>query len=133
PFEDADAILRTWLKHFDLLKASRKCAIFFNVASVLLESGGADDAQLAARESGLEQVGCVHGASTRRAGAHDRMHLIHKEDRTWDLFNSLEDRLHSIFKIAAELGASNQRAHVECVDLGARKRVGDFILHDQAS
>lgn len=42
-------------------------------------SGGGDGAQLAARQRGLEQIGCVAGAS-RATGADEGMRLVDEQD-----------------------------------------------------
>ena len=108
------------LADFDLLEAPRERAIALEVPAVLLERGRADAAELARGERGLEQVRRVHRAAASRAGAHHGVDLVDEEDRAPRCFSSAVDHgLEALFEIAAELGAGEQRAHVERVDRGA--------------
>ena len=53
--------------------------VLFDVLFVFIERGGADGAQFAARERGLQHVGGIHRAF-RSAGADKSVQLIDKQD-----------------------------------------------------
>ena len=78
--QDLDRLLDARLRHLDLLEAPRERAVALEVLLVVLERGGADAAQLAAGERGLEQVRGVHRAAVRGAGADDGVDLVDEED-----------------------------------------------------
>ena len=61
------------------LEAAFERRIFFNVFAVFVERGGADGAQLATGQRGLEHVGGVHGAF-RGARAHQGVQLVDEEN-----------------------------------------------------
>ena len=61
------------------LEAALERRVLLDVLAVLVERGGADAAQLAARERRLEHVGGVHRA-LGRAGADERVQLVDEED-----------------------------------------------------
>src|SRR5207249_248389 len=69
--------------------------------------------QLAARQHGLEQVARVHRAFGL-ARAHNGVQLVNEEnDVALRPLNLSEHRLEAFFKLAAVLGARDERAHVE--------------------
>jgi hypothetical protein len=81
--------------------------------AVLVEGGGADAVQLAAGQHRLEHVAGVHGA-LGLAGADDGVQLVDEEDDApVALLDLLEHGLEALLKLAAVLGARDERAHVE--------------------
>ena len=62
-----------------LLEAPLKRCVLLHVLSVLVQRGGADEAQLAAGQHWLEQVGGVHRA-LGLARTQNEVHLVHKQD-----------------------------------------------------
>jgi hypothetical protein len=73
----------------------------------------ANDVQVAARKRGLEHVAGIHGA-LGGAGAYHGVYLVDKEQHlalgALDLFH---DGFEALLKLAAVLGAGNERAQVE--------------------
>ena len=67
------------LVHEDRLEAPLQRGVLLDVLAVLVQRGGADGVQLAARQHGLEHVGGVHGA-LGRARADQGVHLVDEED-----------------------------------------------------
>ena len=97
----------------DGLESALECGVFLDVAAVLLERGGADHVQLAARQHRLEHVAGVHGAFGR-ARAYDGVHLVdEQQDPAVGGLDLGEDRLEPFLELAAVLGAREQRAQVE--------------------
>ena len=111
-----DRVLDRRLADEHRLEAALERLVLLDVLAVLVERGGADAAQLAARERGLEHVGGVHRA-LGRAGADQRVQLVDEQDdaarRRLDL---LEHGLEAVLELAAVLRARDQRAQVERQD-----------------
>ena len=119
------------LLHQHGLEAALQRRVALDVLAVVVEGGGADDANLATRQGWLQDVGGVDGAFGG-ARAHQRVHLIDEEDavaRGLDLFQHL---LQALLELAAVLGAGDQSAHVEgdqtLAVQGFRHVIGDDLL-----
>src|SRR6185437_11225400 len=101
-----------------------------DVLGVLVERGGADGAQFAAREHRLEQVGCVDRA-LRGPGADDRVQLVEEQDdRALRLGDLLEHALQAFLELAAVGGAGDQRTHIECDNAPVAQRLGHVLGDD---
>ncbi len=108
-----DGVLHRRLVHQDLLEAALEGGVLLDVLAVLVQRGGADAVQLAARERGLEHVAGVHRA-LRLARAHHRVHLVDEEDHLPLHFGEVgEHGLEALLELAAELGPGDECAHVE--------------------
>ena len=77
--QDRDRVLHGRLADEHGLEAPLERGVLLDVLPVLVERGGADAAQLAARERRLEHVGGVHRA-LGGARADDRVQLVDEED-----------------------------------------------------
>ncbi len=77
--QDGDGVLHRGLVHQHLLEAALQRGILLDVLAVLVERGGADAVQLAARQGGLEHVARVHRAIAL-AGADHGVQLVHEQD-----------------------------------------------------
>jgi len=86
--EDVERLRAAGLEHVDRLEAALECRVARDVAAVLVERGGADALELAAREGRLEHVADVEAAaaaaaaaapSAERAGADERVNLVNPE------------------------------------------------------
>ena len=130
--EDVDGLRHRGLDHVDLLEAARQRVILLEDAAVFLVGGRADAAQLAVGEHRLDEIGGIHDAARRRAGADDGVDLVDEEDGARLLLELADDALQPLLEIAAILGAGDQRAHVERIDSAVRQHVGDFALDDHA-
>src|SRR6185503_14689932 len=78
--EDRDGRLDGRLAHEDGLEAALEGGVLLDVLAVLVQGGGADAAELASSEGGLEQLGGVLGALAGGAGADHRVELVDEED-----------------------------------------------------
>ncbi len=98
--------------------------------AVLIEGGGADAVQLAAREGGLEQVGRVHGA-VAFPRANQGVHFVDEED---DLAlggrDLVQHGLEAFLELAPVFGAGDQGAHVERQDLLVLERFRHVAVDD---
>ena len=77
--EDGDGVRDAGLAHQHRLEPALERGVLLDVLAVLVQRGGADDAQLAARERRLEHVARVHRAFGR-ARADDRVQLVDEGD-----------------------------------------------------
>ena len=77
--QDGDGVLDRRLADVDGLEAALQGGVLLDVLAVLVEGGGADQAQLAAGQHGLDHVAGVHGAFGR-AGADDGVQLVDEGD-----------------------------------------------------
>ena len=129
PLEDLEGLLDGGLAHDHFLEAPLQRRVLLDVLAILIERGRADALQLAARERRLEDIRGVHRA-LGRARADQRMHLIDEDDAVLAGANLLDDLLQPLFKLAAILGAGDQRADVQRQQALARQRLGHLARDD---
>src|SRR5262249_4481822 len=127
---NVDARLDARLGELDLLKAASEGAIALEVLLEVLEGRGADAAQLAPGERRLEQVRRVHRAAVRGAGADDGVDLVDEEDGAGLLLERAQHRLQARLELSPELGASDQRPHVEREDMRVLEAARDLLAVD---
>ena len=114
--EDAHGLFDAGLVNLHRLETTFKSRILFDVLTVLVAGGCADSLQLAARKHGLEHLRGVNG--TFRSTCTDQgVDLVDEEDDVAASTNFLEDLLEALFEVTAVARASDQRAHIEAVDL----------------
>jgi hypothetical protein len=141
--EDLDGFGHRRLVDVDLLEAPRQRAVLLENAAELGVGGRADALQLAGRQRRLEQVGRVQRAAGRRPGADQGVDLVDEQNRVRVVLERLEHRFQALLEIAAILGAGEQGAHVQRVNIGfaedfrhiafdhlARQALGDGGLAD---
>src|SRR5690606_3536695 len=128
--QDGDGVLDAGLAHEHLLEAALEGGVLLDVLAVLVESGGADAVQLAAGQGRLEHVAGVHGA-LGLAGADHGVQLVDEQD---DLAlvpgQVVEHGLEALLELAAELGAGDQRAHVQRQQALALELLGHLAVDD---
>ena len=78
--QDADGVLHRRLTDEDLLEAPLQRGVFLDVLAVLVECGGADQAQFAAGQHRLDHVAGVHRRLAGRAGPDDGVQLVDEGD-----------------------------------------------------
>ena len=129
PLQDLNRLLLRWLGNDDLRKAPLECRVLLDVLPILIERGGTDALDLAARERWLQDVRRVN-CTLSGASANQRVQLINKENcvaRGAQLFKHL---LQSLFKLAAILCSSNERTHVQRDDALIEEWCRDIALDD---
>ena len=104
-------------------------AVLLDVLAVLVEGGGADGLDLAARERGLQHVGGVNGAFGR-AGPNERVQLIEEQDDVLRLPDLLHDRLQPLLELATVLRAGHEGAEVELEQPLVQEDVGNVVADD---
>src|SRR5262249_39274493 len=112
PLEDLDGLLDGGLADNDLLKTALEGGILLDILAILVEGGGADTLQFAAREGGLEDIGGIH-RTLSGAGSNQSMHLVNEDDAILAAADLLDDLFQAFLELAAVLGASDQRADIE--------------------
>ena len=128
--EDRDGVLHRGLAHHDRLEAPLERGVLLDVLAVLVERGGADAAQITARELGLEEIRRVHRAFGG-AGADDRVQLVDEaDDLAVRLRDLLEHGLQPVLELAAILRAGDDGADVERDQPLVLERLGHVARHD---
>ena len=114
PAEDADGVLDGGFADVDLLEAALECGVLLHVLAVLLEGGGADEAQFTAGEHGLDHVAGVHGGVAGGSGADDGVQLVDEgDDLPVGVLDLVEHRLEALLELAAVLRAGDHGSQVE--------------------
>ena len=132
PAQDGDGVLDRRLAHVDLLEAALERGVLLDVLAVLVERGGADHAQLAARQHRLDHVAGVDRA-LGAARADDRVQLVdERDDLAVAVGDLLEDGLHPVLELAAVLRARDHRADVERDQALVAQPLGHVALDDAA-
>ena len=85
--------------------------------------------QFAAREGRFEDVGRVE-AALRGAGAHDGVYLVDEDDRVLGFAQFVQQLLHALLELAAELRARHERRDVEREERLVGDGVGHFAARD---
>ncbi len=118
PLEDFDRVGNGRLGDVDLLEAAHQGAVLLEVLAVLFVCGGADAAQRARLQGGLEQVGGVHRPARRGARADHGVDFVDEHDGAGIGLHLAHHGLQPLFEIAAIAGSREQGAHVELEDGG---------------
>ena len=114
----------------DRLEAPGQRGVLLDVLAILVERGGADAVQLAARERRLQQVAGIHRAFGL-AGADDGVQLVDEQDDAPAFgLNLREHGLQALLELAAIFGAGDQGAHVERQQLLVLEAFRDVALDD---
>ena len=130
--QDGNRVLDGRLAHVHLLESAFQRRILLHVLAVLVERGGADQAEFSARQHGLQHIAGVHRAFGR-AGADDRMDLVdERDDLAVRVLDLVEHALEALLEFAAVLGAGHHGAQVQGDQLlvlqGARHVAGHDAL-----
>ena len=127
--QDLDRL--AFARRFDLdgLEPPLERAVLLDVLPVLGRRGGADAADLAARERRLEDVGRVERAFGR-SGAHQRVQFVDEHDDVRVLGELLHDGLEALFELSAILRAGDDQRDVEGEDPLVGEEVRDVATHD---
>src|SRR5690606_13082649 len=113
----------------DLLEAPVERAVLLDELAVLVERGGADALDLAARQGRLEHVARVERAGGA-AGADERVELVDEEDHVRALLELVHDGLHPLLELAAVLRAGDEGGEVERDDALVIEDAADLALRD---
>ena len=128
--QDGDGVFHRRLGHEHRLEPPRQGSVLLDVLPVLVERGGADAVQLAARQRGLQKVAGIHG-TLGLAGADDGVQLVDEQDDLAALGLHLgQHSLQPLLELAAVLRARYQGTHVEGQQLLVLEALRDIALDD---
>src|SRR5712691_4088953 len=127
--QDLDGVLDRRLLDADLLEAALQRSVALEVLAVLVEGGGADRLQLAARQRRLQDRGGVDRA-LGGARADEIVELVDEQDDVAALGDLLHHLLQALLELAAVLRAGDQRGQVERIDLLVLQELGDLVGTD---
>ena len=116
-------------RNLDGLEAALQRAVLLDRLAELRRRGCADALNLAARQSGLQDVGGVE-RTFRRTGAHQRVQLVDEDDGILRLHQFLHDGLEPLFKLAAILRAGHDQRQIEREDALVRQERRHFAVGD---
>ena len=128
--EDLHRLVDAGLLDLHRLEAALEGRVLLDVLAVLVVRGGADRLELAARQHGLEHLGCVD-RTLGGARTHEGVDLVDEQDDVAARADLLEDLLQALLEVAAVARASDQRTHVEAVDLLVLDGFGHVAVHDR--
>ena len=128
--QDRDGVLDAGLAHVDLLEAAFQRGVLLDVLAVLVQGGGADAVQLAARQRRLEHVARIHRAVGLAGPDHGVQLVDEQDDLAFVLGQVVQHALEPLLELAAELGAGNQRAHVQRQHALAAQALGHLVVDD---
>ena len=116
------------LGHHHRLETTLQRGVLLDVLLILVERGGADQVQFAARHHRLEHVGHVQPAfAATLACTDDGVHFIDEENHlALVLGHFLEHLLHALLELAAILGACHHGVDVELDQTLVAQRLGHF-------
>ena len=113
----------------DGLEAALQGAVLLDVLAVLVEGGGSDALQFAARQGRLEDVGGVQ-AAFGPARSDDGVDLVDEGDDVVVLLQFGHERLQALLELAPVLCARHDARHVQRDHPLALQHLGDLALHD---
>ena len=129
PLDDLDRLGHGGRPHDDRLEAPLEGAVLLDVLAVLVERGGPDGLDLAARQGRLEHVGGVD-RPLGRAGPDQGVQLVQEQDHVLGLADLLHHRLEPLLELPAVLGAGHERAQVELQEALLGQHVRDLVADD---
>ena len=129
PPDDLDRLGHAGGLDDDRLEPPFERPVLLDVLAVLVERGGADRLDLAAREGRLQHVRGVDRA-LGGAGADQRVELVEEEHDVLGLADLLHDRLEPLLELPAVLRSGHQRAQVELEQPLVHEHVGHVMGND---
>ena len=130
PAQNGDGVLDRGLAHEHRLEAALQRGVLLDGGAVLVERGGADQAELAPGQHGLDHLAGVHGP-LGRAGADDRVQLVDEgDDLALGVGDLLEHGLEALLELAAVLGPGDHGAQVQRDHALALEALGHVALDD---
>jgi hypothetical protein len=108
----------------DQLEAAAEAGVALDAPAVLGDRGGADAAQVAARQGRLQEI-CRVAAARLAPGADQHVDLVDEQDHAPAPRDLLEQALDALLQLAAVASAGQQAPHVE----RAHRVVGQVLGH----
>ena len=127
--QDLHGLVDRRLVDAHLLEAALERSVALQILAVLVERGGSDRLDLAARECRLEDRGRVDRA-LGSAGADEVVELVDEEDDVAALGDLLHHLLQALLELTAVLRPGHESREVERVDLLALQELGHLARGD---
>ena len=130
PAQNGDGVFDRGLTDEHRLEAALQRGVLLDGGAVLVERGGADEPELAARQHRLDHLPGIHG-SLGGAGAHNGVQLVNEGHHfALGVGDLLEDGLEPLLELAPVLGAGHHGRQVERDDPLALQPFGNVALDD---
>ena len=114
--------LNRWLIYSNRLEATLESRILLDIFAIFVQRCGTNDLYLAARECGLEDIGCVN-ASLGISHADDIVHLVDHKNCIANSGNLTQKAEDTRLELSAELRSRNERGHIQKIYLFALQLV----------
>ena len=111
--QDGDGVLDIGLLDQHLLESTLQGGVFFHVFAILVQRGGAYAVELTSRQRGLEHIAGIHRTFGLARTDHVVDFIDEQDDIAFLFLEIIQYALQALFKLAPELGASDQRAHIQ--------------------
>ena len=98
--------------HLYRLETALQRGVFLDIAAVLVQGGGPDYPDLPPAQSGLDNVGGVHGP-LGGTGPHDGVQLIDEENHVSGLLHLVQQLFDPLLKFAPVLGSGHHAGQVQ--------------------
>ena len=128
--QNRHGILDRRFTHIDLLETALQSGILFDVFAILVQSRGAYQTQLSARQHGLEHIRGIH-RPTVSSRTHHRVQLVDKSNYLpFGGFDFFQHRLEAFLELAAVLGPGHHRGQVQGNQMLVFQGIRDVSGHD---
>ena len=128
--QDRNGVFDGGFFHHHRLEPPRKRRVLFDIFAVLIQRCRADAVQLAPRQRGFDQVGCIHCAFGF-PGTDQGVHLVdEKDDLARGGGHFRQHRFQPFFEFTTVLRPCNQRAHVQRHQLLVAQAFGHIAIDD---
>ena len=128
--QNSHGVFHAGLSDEYLLESTLQSSIFFNVFAVFIQGSGANKAQFATGQHGLEHVGRSN-RSFASASSHQGVELIDKgDDFTLGIVDFFQHRLETFLEFSAVFRPRHQSSHIERDQLFTLERICHITSDD---
>ena len=115
--EYRQGLLYGWFFNVDILKLAGQGLITFKILLVFFRCSGSDAKQLASRQRGFEDAGCIHG-TIPATGSYQGVNVFDKKYHfSIAEFYIVQQKLKAFFKLSFILGTCNDGRQIKGIDL----------------
>ena len=130
PFENPDRILDARRIDHHRLEPALQRRVLLDSLAVLVERGGADALQFAARQRRFDDVGGIHRAF-RAARADDGVQLVDEQNHLAGVAHLVDHRLDPLLELAAVFGPRHHQRQVDRINHLVGQQVGHLARDDR--
>ena len=125
-----NSIFHAGFFHIDRSKTSLKGGILLDKLVELVQGGGTNALQLAARQGRFEHIGGIHGALGSPRSHHGMQFIDHEDDFASGALDFLDGGFEAFLKLTTEAAASDHRTQVKRDHAFARQDLGHIVGSD---